>query len=330
MKLQVLVMIAAALTVGSAPGIRAQSQEADPGFDARVERPSYRLGQGPVVAIDAAHQNFHTASGLYEPFARLVANDGFRVIPHARTFTPSSLSGTGVLVIVNAGSANAGPTTRSAFTEAECDAVAAWVRRGGSLLLIADHTPFGSAAQSLARRFGVRMGEGWVFEPQEAAPFLTTQIVYSRGNGRLGAHPILRGRNGHEAIGSIKAFSGQSLTLPDGAAALMRLHPEAHEARDAGALNDIAAVLRQGWSADAVRATGGDPAMGRVQGLAMRFGRGRVVILGEAAMLTAQVVRLPGEGGGEGRTFTMGMNQAGLDNRQFALNIMRWLSRRLR
>ena len=38
-----------------------------------------------------------------------------------------------------------------------------WVRNGGALLLIADHTPFGSAAHDLALRFGVDMGRGYVF-----------------------------------------------------------------------------------------------------------------------------------------------------------------------
>lgn len=52
--------------------------------------------------------------------------------------------------------------------------------------------------------------------------------------------------------------------------------------------------------------------------VAMRFGRGRVVMLGEAGMLTAQLAgrdRIP-----------FGMNIAGLHNRQFALNIMHWLT----
>jgi hypothetical protein len=47
-----------------------------------------------------------------------------------------------------------------------------------------------------------------------------------------------------------------------------------------------------------------------------------VVVLGEAAMLSAQVIVRPG--GGE--AFRMGMNRAGIDNRQLALNIMHWLS----
>ena len=57
---------------------------------------------------------------------------------------------------------------------------------------------------------------------------------------------------------------------------------------------------------------------GTAQAVAFDYGRGRVVILGEAAMITAQV-------DGQGRRF--GMNQTGLDNRQFALNIVHWLTR---
>ena len=49
----------------------------------------------------------------------------------------------------------------------------------------------------------------------------------------------------------------------------------------------------------------------------MRFGKGRVVVLGEAAELSAQVVGLREQ---------IGMNVPGIDNRQMALNIMHWLS----
>jgi len=44
---------------------------------------------------------------------------------------------------------------KPAFTEQECDAVSEVVRNGGALLLIADHAPFGAAAQILAKRFDV-------------------------------------------------------------------------------------------------------------------------------------------------------------------------------
>jgi hypothetical protein len=63
-------------------------------------------------------------------------------------------------------------------------------------------------------------------------------------------------------------------------------------------------------------------AAGRAQGIAMKFGKGRVIILGEAGMLSAQIIASKG--------IRFGMNRPGIDNRQLALNIMHWLSGLLR
>ncbi len=65
------------------------------------------------------------------------------------------------------------------------------------------------------------------------------------------------------------------------------------------------------------------PAAGFAQGVALEFSKGRVVILGEAAMLTSQVTRTTAG------AFKFGMSRPGYDNRQLALNIMHWLSRKL-
>ena len=67
----------------------------------------------------------------------------------------------------------------------------------------------------------------------------------------------------------------------------------------------------------------GRSATGRATGVALTFGEGRVVVLGEAAMLSAQVFRVPG------RELRLGMEYPACDNRQLALNIMHWLSRLL-
>jgi len=56
----------------------------------------------------------------------------------------------------------------------------------------------------------------------------------------------------------------------------------------------------------------------------MRFGKGRVVVLGEAALLTAQIVTSPDGNPQTQRKF--GMNAPGNDDRQFALNVLHWLS----
>jgi hypothetical protein len=52
--------------------------------------------------------------------------------------------------------------------------------------------------------------------------------------------------------------------------------------------------------------------------VALKFGKGRVVVLGEASQLSAQLA------GTQQRA--MGMNYAGCDNRQWAINIAHWLS----
>jgi hypothetical protein len=61
-------------------------------------------------------------------------------------------------------------------------------------------------------------------------------------------------------------------------------------------------------------------AVGECQGLALKFGKGRVVVMGEAAELSAQII-----GGNPPDRF--GMNVPGCDNRKMAINIIHWLSR---
>jgi hypothetical protein len=61
---------------------------------------------------------------------------------------------------------------------------------------------------------------------------------------------------------------------------------------------------------------------GRAQALAFGLGKGRVVISGEAAMFSAQIVHFPG-----GVTERMGLSAD--DDQKFAINILHWLSRLL-
>ncbi len=63
-------------------------------------------------------------------------------------------------------------------------------------------------------------------------------------------------------------------------------------------------------------------ASGRAQVIAFTLGKGRVVVAGEAAMFTAQLA-------GPGGEYKMGMNEPGIDNRQFATNVLRWLAKKL-
>ena len=311
---------AAALVLLLSAVIAAGQQIVDPDFKPSVANPGYTT-KGPVVAIDEAHANFHTAGGQYKPFADLLGLDGYRVKPGTRKFDKNAFAGIDVLVIANALSDKA---TREnpglpAFTDAECDAVRDWVRDGGSLLLISDHSPFGSAAEELGKRFGVVMGKGWAYDRTESG--VTTQLVFSRENGLLGSHPITQGRTPAEAVKLVRSFTGQSLSVPAGATVLLKLSPTTREApTNADVDVEQNEIRTQGAIGSHSTAT-----TGRSQGLAMTFGKGRVVVLGEAGMFSAQIATLMN--GDQKFDMKLGMNVDGTDDRQFALNIMHWLSK---
>jgi len=247
------------------------------------------------VVLDEAHYNFHTADGRYKPFVELISSDGCRVTPGKKKFSKETLKDIDVLVIANAlGAERMGaPEAQSpAFTEKECDAVKAWVEAGGALLLITDHYPTGSAAENLAKRFGVDCSKG-----------ATEEYTFTADSG-LGDHPILRGRSEAERVKKVGTFTGQSLKGPAKSVAMLKLPDDAVEK-----VPDEKEPFRNKPQERSAK--------GRCQAVAMQVGKGRVVVLGEAAMMTAQVIN------GD-RAF--GMNVKGLDNRQFALNIVHWLT----
>lgn len=299
-------IFAAACTIVLAISGFAQ-QVADPDFDAKVANPAY-VKKHPKVFLDEAHFNFHTAAGRYKPFVDLISSDGYVVIPNKEKFSKATLKSCDVLVISNALGAQAMGSPQAgnpAFTDDECDAVRDWVRAGGNLLLIADHAPMGAANETMGRRFGVDMSKGYTGDPsnRDEETRSDTFLKYNRDNKLLGDHPITRGRNASERISRIIAFTGQSLKGPADSVAFMKLADTAIDFTPAP----------QGAEGKETSAAG------RAQGIAFKFGKGRVVVMGEAGMLSAQLA------GPQKMKF--GMNRPGIDNRQLALNIMHWLSR---
>jgi hypothetical protein len=287
----------------------------DARFDTRVLEPVYRSA-GPRVLFDEAHLNHHTAGGRYKPFADLISNDGYKVHPNRDMFSVERLNGASILVVVCAMGTNAAHDA-SAFADAESAAVEQWVGSGGSLLLITDHFPFGAAATSLGARFGVDMRNGMVEDAKHREPTLgDSHLIFTRANGLLLEHPITQGRNPSERIERVLTFTGQSLKTLGNGTAFLKLSDSAVD-RPAS----IPKVDKRGSNLR-VTVTYGEPisAAGRAQGVALETGKGRVVILGEAGMLSAQ----RDKGGSP-----VGMNFPGYDNRQLALNIMHWLSRLL-
>ena len=303
----------------AAPAARAQQQMVDPDFRPTVERPAYAAGEGPVVVVDEAHRNFHRLEGQYAPFAALLRADGYVVRAGTLPFDAGGLEGVEVLVVANAGATSEQPTP-PAFTETEGAALEAWVREGGRLLLIADHAPFGAAAKDLAARFGVTMGTGYAFALTEGGGDLTTNLVYPAE--AFGDHPIMAGRDPTDRVESVTAFTGQSLEGPEGATVLLHLTDGAREAADLPTLQTLAERLDDAGDPAAAIAALSKPAL-PAQGLAFEYGEGRVVVLGEAGMLSAQLIRFPADSGQADRRF--GMNAAP-GNARFGLNILHWLS----
>jgi hypothetical protein len=296
MKLFVLVCLLLLFT-----SVAVGQQMADPEFNTSVDNPAYKKG-GPRVMFDEAHHNFHTTEGRYKPFVDLMMNDGYQVIRNRQSFSKQRLDSYKVLVIANALGAeeddDAGADS-SAFNDDEITAVHDWVKDGGALLLIADHAPFGGAAAALANKFGVDMSKGYTFDPANCATGLPTQLIFSRENKLLGSHPITEGRNEKERVNTVRSFTGQSLKGPEGSAGILNLASTAFDRTTFAAETNVSAA-------------------GRTQAVAFKFGKGRVVVQGEAAMLSAQI------SGAD--KHPMGMNVPGNDNRQYALNLMHWLS----
>lgn len=277
-------------------------QIADPHFDARVETPAYTKNF-PRVLFDEAHNNSDTTNGRYKPFADLLFNDGYHLAVARQPFTKETLKTFKILVIANPlGSEEIDDDSAGgpAFTPAECDAVSDWIRGGGALLFIVDHAPFGSAAEVLAQKLGVDMSKGYTTDPANSAKESNdpSVIVYSRENHLLAEHAITSGRSDAARVNRVMTFTGQSLKGPAGSDAFLKLAGTAVES-----------IVPSGKT---------DSAAGRAQGIAFRLGKGRVVVLGEAAMLSAQLT------GSDNKPF--GMNVPEIDNKQLALNIMHWLS----
>jgi hypothetical protein len=299
----VLAMAAALGAFGSpAGGQQRVADYAPPAFQPRF------AANGPVVAIDAGHRELHTLDGTYAPLGRLLRADGMHVQALAAApLSQAALQGVDVLVVSNArppGEAEdlVGRDVQ-AFTDAEGAALDSWVARGGSLLLVADHYPFGGYAQALSARFGVRMGGGYAADAEHANPDAGDegQILYRRATGGLGEHWITA------PLQTVQSFTGQALSSGQGTCLLqLGEHAQRFQAVATRHGDDVNVELKPAGSA-----------RGWCQAVAAAHGRGRVVVLAEAAMLTAQLDR-------EGKPF--GMQLPGDDDELFALQVVRWLA----
>jgi hypothetical protein len=299
-----ITIIILVLITGCFYTLRAQ-QVPDTDFKYEISVPAYARSRGPIITMDEAHLNFHTLEGRYSPFGALLANDGYVLKAGKEKFTVPYLKSTKILVIANA----LGDTgkwklpTLSAFSAEEVRAVDQWVKEGGNLFLIADHMPCAGAAANLAGTFGFNFMNGFALKQEMG------REVFSRKLGNLAETPVAAGRMPGERIDSIEMFTGSAFLAPPQATVITRL--------DEKYTIQLASVAWE-FSETTPKISG----MHFVNGAMLQYGKGRVVVFGEAAMFTAQLQ------GPEKRKMGMNMPSA-KQNPQLLLNIIHWLDGKL-
>ncbi len=283
-------------------------QVADSLYNPPIAVPAYPEGEGPVVFIDEGHNNFHTRTGRYKAFANLLERDGYRVKSYQGKFTREGLEKGSILVISNA--LNDVNVQRwilpnpSAFTEEEIEIVKNWVADGGSLFLIADHMPMAGAAADLAMAFDIEFTNGFVMEPGVQGP-----AFFNIKEGSLVESEITTGRNSKELVDEVASFTGQAFRSTTPLNPILVL-----DERYVNLLPDTAWVFHKN--------TKTLPTKGWYQGAYKKFGEGRLVVFGEAAMFSAQL--------GGPQKIKMGMNnEVAPQNYKLLLNITHWLDGKL-
>ena len=131
-------------------------------------------------------------------------------------------------------------------------------------------------------------------------------FVLSTVAGSLTNDEILSGRNESEKVTSVETFTGSAFDIPPEAQPIIVL-PQDYGVLDCGLP----------CPPDAPKQAGG----GHYQGAVLRFGQGKIAVFGEAAMFSAQILKMR-----DGRPFYFGFNApTAAQNRQFILNLVRWL-----
>jgi hypothetical protein len=290
------------------------------------------LGAGPVVAFDEMHKNVPPNTTL--PNSQIVEalrSDGYRPRPFSERISSASLAGIDVLVAID---------PRIAFNDDEVSALVAWLKEGGAFLLTHDH--FASIQSKLTASLGIRNWPGndagvrtdlcrpaplgcsgpdsdgnrramYIFfwrtdffpggEPTLVdAGGTGKSLAYQSSDAILARHVVTEGRGESERIRRVVSRSGTAfesltggvplLTLPRGAAL--------------GGKTETPLAPNVVLGVEELRGT---PIAGWLQGAVSQVGKGRLAVFADDTLVT----------GGTPNN----------DNRQFALNLMLWLSRGL-
>ena len=284
-------------------------QVPDSTFGWKPAHPAFPRGAGPAILVDAGHHNFHTITGQFRAFATVARADGFRVESLDGPLTEGALSHCSVFVIASPRNAKTLESRARPILEAYPDSEIAllrrWVERGGSLLLVTDHMPIAGSMTRLTAAFGFHLVDGFATYTSDTTA--RVPMTLRRSDRTLRAHPVTDGRRTTERIDSIATFTGTAFTSDSGAQVMLEL-PRA----------TVVIVPDEPWVflANNPRIAGAGLSVGATR----RVQKGRVALVAEAGMFTAQWERTPPE--------PMGMNHPlARQNPQFVLNLLRWLAR---
>lgn len=275
----------------------------DNDFNVTVNEPKLT---GQRIVFDQGHKNHHQIDRTYKPFVNLLINDGCLIKSVDKPIDSTILSNADVFIIATA-MGKEEPGEKSPFTDNEINSLESWVKNGGSALLITEHYPFGLAMEPLLNKFGIIVHNGYTEDSTMTNKTVADALLFDKSKGQINNdHPITSG------ISRVNTFTGSSIKGDSTWTPLLILSSNAQN------YNVDVKVDRDGGDVR-VSVSYADfyPATGYTQGLCKIFGKGRVVILSESALLTAQIDK-------NGNKF--GMNIPDTDNKQFALNIIRWLS----
>lgn len=245
-----------------------QEQAVDLDYEPTVAHPLFKSGEGPLILIDGGHYNFHTLEDKFAPFAQVARLNGFRVESLSGPTQSEHLATAKILVIANAlNEKNVDNWSRPvypAFSKEEIEIIRSWVWKGGNLFLIADHMPFAGAVADLAQSMGFTLIDGFAYcKPNQKFD------IFSLENGMLLQTEL------SEGLDSIVSFTGHAFSIPDSSTSVITL-------------DERYKLLMPERAWEFSRDMEMLPAGGLSQLAYSRYGSGKIVVAGEAAMFTAQ------------------------------------------
>jgi hypothetical protein len=309
-------------------GLSAEMRSGPVQSAAALRKPPYELGAGPVIAFDEVHKLEAAKSGVLvdSEFIKALRSDGYRPRLLTQQISAASLADVNTLIAID---------PRIAFSDDEVSALVTWLKVGGSFLLTLDH--FASVQSKLTASLGVRNWPGnpaWIrtdlckpAPPGCGGPdqrgnrsalyifFWRTDffpggepsladgggpaksLAYQSSDAILARHATTEGRGEYERIRRLVSRSGSAFQSLPGSVPLLTL--------PRGAV--LGGVTTTPDAALGEKELAGRPIAGWLQGAVVELGKGRVAVFADDTLVT----------GGTPNN----------DNRQFALNLMLWLSR---